>query len=35
MDIIKSASNIIKLIYAKRRGENVDADLVQKSLCVL
>jgi hypothetical protein len=33
MDIIKSASNIIKLIYAKRRGENVDADLVQK-VCV-
>lgn len=30
MDIIKSASNIIKLIYAKRRGEKVDADLVQK-----
>lgn len=32
MDIVRGAANIIKLIYAKRRGENVKAELV-KQVC--
>ena len=32
MDIVKGAASIIKLIYAKRRGENVSAELV-KQVC--
>lgn len=33
MDIVRGAANIIKLIYAKRRGEDVKAELV-KQVCI-